>query len=173
MGVSLLDAVFAAWLAASAIHQFDWKFWRPVSACDCFGLLPRWTFFAPRPGTDDVRLVYRDVLDGGAHTGWSELDTLPARDGLARMFWNPGKLDSKAVFDLVQMLAAEVEPSRPFPRAVLISVPYLQILDSVMQPPRAPGATARQFALLQTRGHVPPRQPTVLLLSQPHTFGLA
>jgi hypothetical protein len=170
MGVFLLGFVFSVWLVASAMNQFEWKFWRHVTNWDFFALLPRWTFFAPRPGTDDVRLVYRDVLPGGSHGGWVEIETSPGSNPLIRMFWNPVKLDNKALFDLVHLLAEQVDACQEFPRVALISMPYVQLLDPVMQLPRGPEATHRQFALLRTRGHVPPRETAILLLSQPHAF---
>jgi hypothetical protein len=167
---TLLEVIFVVWFVASVINQFEWKWWTTIRGVDVFSILPRWTFFAPHPGTDDVRLVYRDILEGGASAGWRELPTAPYRPAWMRMFWNPEKLDNKAVFDLVQMMAMQVERFKPYPRAALISLPYLQLLDPIMQRPRAADAVARQFALVSTRGHLPPREPAILMVSPAHPF---
>jgi hypothetical protein len=170
---TVLSVILVVWFIASVINQFEWKWWTPVRALDCFSVLPRWTFFAPRPGTNDVRVVYRDVLEGGVSAAWRELPTAPYRSVVVRMFWNPEKLDNKAVFDLVQMMGMEIEAFKSHPRAALISVPYLQLLDPIMQLPRPVGAVARQFALVTTRGHEAPREPTILMVSPAHPFSRA
>jgi hypothetical protein len=173
MRFSALDVAFVLWLVASAVNQLEMRWWRGVAARDLFGLLPKWTFFAPRPGTDDTRLVFRDVLKDDGYSAWMEVPTFPARSVWVRMFWNPEKLDGKALCDLAQLLALHVEDSQSLPKAALVSLPYIQLLDSVMQMPRGGESTARQFALVRTQGHVPPRQTNVLLLSQVHNFELA
>ena len=170
---TFLSVIFVVWFIASVINQFEWKWWAPVRALDCFSILPRWTFFAPRPGTDDVRVIYRDVLKGGTSAGWRELPTAPYRPAVVRMFWNPEKLDNKAVFDLVQMMGMQIEAFKSYPRAALISLPYLQLLDPIMQRPRPPDAVARQFALVSTHGHEPPREPAILMVSPAHPFSRA
>jgi hypothetical protein len=86
------------------------------------------------------------------------------------MFWNPEKLDSKAVFDLVQLLAREAERCKDSPSAMLVTFPYIQLLDPIMRAPASSGAKARQFALVSTRGHEPPRELTILMLSTVHAF---
>jgi hypothetical protein len=166
----LLNVIFVMWLVATAINQFEWKFWLKVHALDCFGLLPRWTFFAPRPGTNDVRIVYRDICENGTLSSWLELPTMPCRRALVRMFWNPEKLDNKAVFDLAQVLGTEAAAFKSFPKASLASFPYIQLLEPVMTRPRSEGAIARQFALITSRGHIPPRETVVIMLSQQHPF---
>jgi hypothetical protein len=173
MTIGVLEIGFALWLVASAVNQFDWQRWRQIASLDVFGLIPCWTFFAPRPGTDDLRLVYRDVLQNGSHGAWREIETMPEPNPFVRMFWNPGKLDSKALCDLVQMLAHHAQDTEQSPTATLVTLPYVQLLDSVMRFPRAPSATARQFALLKTHGHVAPRETAVVMLSRPHLFEAA
>lgn len=166
----LLDLLFLVWLVASAINQFSWPWWKRVAGFDLFGLLPYWTFFAPRPGTDDTRLVYRDVMDDGSRGGWIEVATICESSPLLRMLWHPAKLDNKALSDLVQMLATEVQARDTKPAAMLISLPYVQLLEAVMRAPREERVTARQFALLRTHGERPPRETSVIVVSQPHGF---
>jgi hypothetical protein len=165
-----LYVVFGIWLVATAINQFEWKFWSNVRALDCFGLLPKWTFFAPRPGTNDVRIVYRDHLKDGTRGSWVELPSTPYRNALVRMFWNPEKLENKAVFDLVQALGMEYSACKTHPAATLVSIAYIQLLDPIMKRVRNDETIARQFALITTRGHVPPRKPEILMVSLAHPF---
>jgi hypothetical protein len=40
-------------------------------------LLPRWTFFAPNPGTVDYHLCYRHRLANGEFTHWQEVSDPP------------------------------------------------------------------------------------------------
>lgn len=166
----LLYGIFVTWFIACVINQFDWKWWSKARLLDCFAILPRWTFFAPKPGTSDIRVVYRDLFEPDGAGAWAELPTAPSRHALLRMFWNPEKLDNKAVYDLVQLLGTEAAGFESHPRAALVSLPYLQLLEPIMQLPRAAGAVARQFALVSTQGHVPPRETSVLMVSGPHPF---
>jgi hypothetical protein len=168
--VLFLYIVFGVWLVASAINQFQWKFWTKVQAFDVFGLLPCWTFFAPNPGTSDLRIVYRDILDNGGRSSWAEMVTLPNDNSFYRAIWNPEKFDSKAAFDLAQLLGTDAMAAKEHPRAALISMSYIQLLDPIMKCPRGEEAVARQFALISTRGHVPPRETVVIMLSQAHRF---
>ena len=170
MSLFVLDLAFALWLAASAINQFDWKWWSKVRAFDAFALLPKWTFFAPLPGKDDLRVVYRDLFENGTPSSWSELQTTPRRGALIHMLWNPEKLDNKAVFDLSLMFAIEVAQFESFPKAAPVALSYIQLLDAVMQPRRTYGTVARQFGVVATRGHRPPRKTEILMLSQAHPF---
>src|ERR1041385_2055650 len=134
-----LYLIFGIWLIASSINQFEWKFWSNVRALDCFGLLPKWTFFAPHPGTTDVRIVYRDLLKNGNQGPWVEFPSTPYRPALVRMFWNPEKLENKAVFDLVQELGREYSMCKAHPKAALVSISYIQLLDPIMKRARNAG----------------------------------
>lgn len=61
------------------------------------GLIPVWTFFAPRPGTSDEVLLYRDRL--GEHETSEWMPVLSPRARAGRFLWNPGKRVSKLVTD--------------------------------------------------------------------------
>ncbi|MEZ4299384.1 MAG: hypothetical protein R3B70_30820 [Polyangiaceae bacterium] len=162
----LLCAFFGLWLLASILgqlntasekrHRFRW-----VRRYDVLGLVPTWTFFAPRPSTADLHLLYRDKLATGQLTPWTEVVLVEARSPL-HILWNPGKRQRKLLTDAMGMLSREVVharklrrgggPSRPraWQESIQSSLPYLIFLHHVSMLPRLPGATATQFALFQS-----------------------
>ena len=102
---SLVDAIvavfLAAWLGLCIATQFPQAVFQGVRKWDVFRLLPRWSFFAPRPLTSDYHFLYRDSLSDGTHTDWTEVHFSPPRMALLASCWNPEKRQSKAFCDLV------------------------------------------------------------------------
>jgi hypothetical protein len=116
---------------------------------DVFCMLPIWTFFAPRPGTMDTRLLWREAL-GGGHVGpWHELS--PPRASAWRALWNPARRTQKAIADAGGILAQGVGESE----SVVLTIPYLMLLRYVSVQTGSPHAIARQFVLVQTAGEPP------------------
>ena len=111
------------------------------------GLIPHWTFFAPVPGTADYFLLYRDQLLDGSLTDWRELPLCDSRKPW-HCFWNPGKREKKALFDLTSALMREalMDPVE----ATQISVPYLVLLAHVSGLPRAYAGQGTQFLLMMS-----------------------
>ena len=114
----LVWALVLAWLLATAIAQLPGKVGMFPRRLDALGILPAWTFFAPRPGISDPVLVGRDRLADGSFSQWQILWREPRQR--LRFLWRPGKRVSKLVSDCGSSLR-QADASGP----VLLSVPYL------------------------------------------------
>lgn len=164
-----VGAFFAAWFAATVLHQSPPRWWMRVKKFDTLRLVPRWTFFAPRPGRHDQHLVYRDIV-GGVAGDWLEIeagDFHPVR----RWLFNPTRFRQKALFDLVNRLkAARGEFARHGldARAVQLSAGYMALLAWVAAQPARTRPCLRQFALATTAGHGSGRTLKLLYVSEPH-----
>ncbi len=159
-----LAICLAAFWLVSAYCQHKSKGERYVRSHDPFGIIPYWNFFAPTPGTWDYSLLYRDRLATGNHTVWREIQLCSPRkawDGI----WNPGKREKKALFDIVTSLmqsATEVEADR-----LVLTVPYIILLDYVSAMPRPYSADATQF-LLMAEEPGSGKEPFVMFNSHEH-----
>jgi hypothetical protein len=167
VAVTVIASVVAAvWFGATAISQFRNPVGRWIKAHDAFALVPMWTFFAPNPGTRDLRLLWRDRLVDGTLAPWHEV--LPPDTGLGRALWHPWKRQRKAVFDagqLVSLIAAQ-NGNDPL---LLVTFPFVMLLAAVCALPASPLSRARQFVILDTTGRDDgPQEPRLLLASHWH-----
>jgi hypothetical protein len=164
----LVGILFAVWLLASLIHQFRFPWWQRLASYDRLRLLPRWTFFAPNPGRQDLHLLYRS-WENGQSRSWQELEI--AHSGHRwRWLWNPERYPNKALSDLVQGLLVNNASlsEQDTPRLVMLSGYYLSLLALVMeQPPAAPGSE-RQFAIVATQGFDSNRPLDLKFISERH-----
>lgn len=167
---ALLWAVLAAWFVLTAAAQVSARLRRWVRGHDPLHLVPQWNFFAPTPGDLDFHLLYRDVSD--ERTGpWTEVQQERCRPLLGAV-WNPAKRGNKAVVDLCQRLAAEITeaPAGHAPAMVMLTVPYLLLLNHVMGFDRGPGVLGRQFLLMTSGGADATRPATPMFVSATHPF---
>ncbi len=102
VGTVVVGGVLVVWFVASTIHQFSPPWWGRYRRFDRMRLLPRWNFFAPRPGRLDQHLVYRDTVDG-VPGPWCEIDT-GRSPVVTRWLVNPARFRQKAMIDLVNRL---------------------------------------------------------------------
>lgn len=143
----------AVWFAISIVAQFSDQVgdWFPRTAS--LGLIPLWTFFAPRPGMHDTHLLYRDRLRNGKIGSLSCVPSTEKRRWY-HAIWNPGKYRNKVVADLndslMQYLARVAMQDRDI-RVVVLSNPYLILANLVMQMPCPEEAEARQFILARDK----------------------
>jgi hypothetical protein len=192
---TVLIAALAAWFALSVLGQVAavrWRapFLRPLEALrglrkyDLFGLIPLWTFFAPRPAWTDFHLLYRDRLADGTLTPWTEVMAIEARRWW-HFAWNPRKHERKAVIDVVRMLSRRLfstdraswsaaivpltddKPWVEIPPGVHTSLPYLAILHMVSNLPRLGASDATQF-LIMIADAARSGEPTVMMVSALH-----
>lgn len=159
--------VFVAWLILTVLNQFNFDFNIHFRRHDHGHLIPRWTFFAPNPGTADYHIVYRDLdADGAPCGGWIEVP-IPIRSSLA-LVWNPQKRSRKVVTDMSQSL---LRIARVNELSATVSIPYLAMLQLVVtHAPPQPNGTQRQFAIVQTFGREPTSQPVLIYRSALHPF---
>jgi len=170
-----LTCLFSSWFVVSVVHQLSTRAGKAVRRHNTFGLIPGWTFFAPNPGTIDYRFVYRDGTDE-AFSAWREIEWCRPRVW-AHAFWHPDRHRTKLVLDYINALVITVKeidqmglPEEDAQLSLLVSVPYLALLNIVMTMPRVDGGTFRQFALIEQRPSQSSDSPRVILCSRPHPF---
>jgi hypothetical protein len=162
IGIGLL-----LWLILSAIHQFSFDcINKLVGRYDRFMLMPRYTFFAPNPGSTDYRLLIRDFRSENEPSAWQEIPLVRKRS-LLDAFWNPDKRRSKGLFDLAQSLM-QVRRESENPSVLMTSVPYIALLHFIDRLPREGTVRQRQFMVVQTYGIYPQSGPEVLITSGVH-----
>jgi hypothetical protein len=162
-GLALL-VVLGAWFGVSVAFQFRPRKLAALRTYDYFSLMPVWTFFAPRPGTSDTHLLFRDRLLGIGLTPWRDI---PVRRTPLRGFWNPHKRVAKTLRDLelhlLQLQAAKLKREQ-----VCLSMPYLVLINYIAALPRANFSASTQFAVARSWGHYGRAEPDIVFLSEFH-----
>lgn len=161
-----VGVLLGAWLGMSVLCQLPWKALARIQAWDRFGIVGRWNFFAPLPGTSDYYLLVREHYDQGVTGTWTELVLTGPPRGLMTALWTPDKRNPKAFFDLTSALARQAASLPDAKDAIPFSVPYLMLLNMVASTARSPLVRARQFLLMKTEGSEQPAQ--VIFLSNAH-----
>jgi len=164
--------LLAAWFIVSVAAQFSDRIAIHFPRLSSLGLIPCWTFFAPRPGVDDIHLLYRDRL---SYAEIGELTYVPTIEDRRwyHFIWNPKKYHSKIFCDLTSSLRSHLHVLREKdhdPRIIMLSTPYIMILHLVMRLPRTPEVTARQFILASTKSLRTDPQRAIVFFSEFHCF---
>jgi hypothetical protein len=152
--------ILGAWFVGSVVHQLG------LIRSDRFGLIPRWTFFAPNPGREDTHVIFRDK-ENGRWCSWQTLTPAASRPAW-RWLWNPQRFPRKAAADLANGMRRSASHLKEVPRALLLSNSYVAILRWVMEQPRSRESTHRQFAIVTSRGFAEQQHLDILFLSEPH-----
>ncbi len=147
----LCACLFAAWFGLSVANQFETPFTYRLRKLDIFGLISVWKFFAPRPGIHDHYILIQDCDSTGQLLEWKQL-LGPSVRRPQSFVWNPGKWESKAIADLLQLVAQANSFGRLDNRTLMLTSPYLVILHFVLGQPCGPEVVARRFALVQKTG---------------------
>jgi hypothetical protein len=140
-------AVAAGWLAATVLAHVPSQrmaFW--IRRFDHAALIPIWTFFAPRPGTQDQVLVVRDVLRDGLVTDWRLVVQPRPPHILVRAIWNPEKRLDKLVNDCVGSVLTLSQLDRSF---LALDVSHLLLQRLAEQAPHDFRAEHFEFAILR------------------------
>jgi hypothetical protein len=165
-------ALFSAWFAISVASQLSDSVGTYFRRLSSLGLVPCWTFFAPRPGVDDIHLLYRDRLADGTIAKPTYVPTIEHRRWYHGI-WNPNKFHNKVFYDLTSALRVQLRTIRKEnfdPHTIMLSTPYIMMLHLVMRMPRPPDATARQFILANTRSKKADPEHAIIFLSGFHHF---
>ena len=168
--VLALCLFLGVWLLLAIVNQWGEAVQRKLSRFDPCHLVPRFTFFAPNPGRTDYHLFYRSATADDHFTDWLEYAPAESRS-LITALWNPGKRFRKSLTDIARVFITWQGPSEPdgHDRArILLSLPYLALLNVIASIPCETGTVARQFAILQSTGFLPDKPLTVLFRSELH-----
>jgi hypothetical protein len=165
--VVLAIGVLMLWLVCSVILQFGPTWFSFIERYDVFMLLPRWTFFAPRPGMSDYHLLYRDQLENGLLSDWVEIPITEERK-LYSFLWNPEKKSKKILSDVVASLLQLGQSGVRESTALMLSLPYLILLNVVVHHDQRRAGTQRQFVLVEKFRHEGNPTIRVLLTSASH-----
>lgn len=162
---AFLGAALATWLVLSIANQVQrGRFIARAKRHDQLALIPTWTFFAPRPGTTDFHVMYRDCSAAGGVSRWREIP-MP-RPGRMRAVFNPSKRLGKGVTDMCNTLLRLSRQN--LGRRLYLQIPYLTLLQYACAAPRTGASQLRQFAIVRTTGHGTPRDTTMLFVSALH-----
>ena len=162
-------AVLATWLVGSIVNQFRFAWFQRIAERDSFALLPLWTFFAPNPGQSDYHVVYRDRHADGSMTDWREIDITEPRRWYS-FLWNPEKRSKKVLSDIVASLVDTIGTQPDLGNAIMLTLPYLLLLNVISQLDTTPDVTHRQFVIVETFGFNPTDKPRVILRSDFHAL---
>ena len=141
--IILLAVIFVI----TCISQFQNKMVDNIRRWDLINFLPAWYFFAPRPITYDLHLLYRDEYTGGEISSWKEVAFSTQRKWW-HFVWNPKKRLNKSFFDIFKDLMdhLKIDTKEEF---VVMSLPYLLLLDFITNKEHAPFAQRTQFAIIR------------------------
>jgi hypothetical protein len=133
---------------------------------DPLGLVPDYRFFAPVPIQSTYHLLYRDRLEDGTVTLWTEVPM-----HRPRRWWyaccSPVRRRNKAFVDVVTELARIIHTIGP--DAVPHSIAYLTLLRFVTALPHPVAARATQYGVMVSMLDArPPTEPDLLLASNFH-----
>jgi hypothetical protein len=156
--LTLFGAMLVVTVAAQP-RRFGWV--RSLKERDACAWIPIWTFFAPNPGVNDTRVLWREQLVGGEAGPWHEM--APMRRSPIRAVWNPTNRARKAVTDCAPMILQLASRDR-HSLLPMLSLPYLMIVQHMAGLPGSPLGQARQFAVVNTQGEDTEDSPFQLLM---------
>ena len=158
-------SILALWFLLSALAQLNFRAMGAVKARDMFSLIPNWSFFAPRPGTFDYHLVFRDLGSAGEFSKWQEIPLAEERTLWGAM-WNPEKRSKKVLSDVVQSLVRLAQDKSI--RDYSLAIPYLVILNYISSFPRKMATLQTQFMILRSDGFFSQQDPQFIFRSNMH-----
>jgi hypothetical protein len=157
--------VLSTWIVATLASQFNHPWSRQLALHDPLRLLPRWTFFAPRPGTTDYSIIYREIGEDDSPAQFVEL-VIPTRTLRSALF-NPYKRQRKTLHDLANSLGRLQLSDQWNSQTIYMSLPYIALLNFLSSQPGAKGGRI-QFCLMATQGRSDSNPPHVVLKSAIH-----
>jgi hypothetical protein len=159
--------LYVVWVGATIANQFHSRCPAWIRGLDVFGLIPVWTFFAPNPGMTDYYLLYRDRLPDGSLDNWRKVELKPWENGFRVALWNPTKRKQKALSDMVGGLIRLAKHRER--KGLIVTVPYLLILNFITSRPHSLGTNGTQFMVLEHGGFAgDPERSRVLVMSGIH-----
>lgn len=161
----ILTLLFSSWMAVSILYQFKFRALQPIKKFDTFGLIPTWTFFAPRPISKDYQLVlgisdqHRECVD------WVDLNLVVERR-FFHWFWNPNQRINKVIGDIIRSLR-KISSDNSID-SVIGSFQYVLLLNYLAHREMGISYNKIQFVILVSHGFIDKTGPQVLLKSNEH-----
>jgi hypothetical protein len=169
---SIVISLLICWFIFSVANQHPMaRRWIPSAIRSLF-MLPSLSLFAPEPIDVDYHLLWRDIATNGTVDSWRELNMNSVSP--LRALWNPSGRDFSALIQVTSQLSllanASESACRTGQHVILVSLPYLFLLNAVAAQPRSTGAADRQFMIVETRGFGADRQLRLGMLSEIHAL---
>lgn len=162
----IIALLLVGWFLLLVLNQFGLRWLETVRTHDYLGLLAEWKFFDRESGQTDYRLLYREKDADGQLSVWREIPIAEGRRAF-HCFWNPQKRSVKVLTDIASgLLGSELRHQK----AVMLSLPYLLLLQTVSHYEIHETPIQRQFMILKTLGRRSPAPPQVLFRSEFHTI---
>lgn len=136
------------------------------------GIIPKWTFFAPKPGVTDFRISYRCFTGVNESTGLVPVFEEFFHRPFYAFIWNPNKRLKKAVFDMSVELATMLEQNHHKNNNyyIEISLPYLLILSYVSSLPQVQLYSKVQFVISLSSYHAGEEKLQLMYTSNIHSL---
>jgi hypothetical protein len=147
----LLAAFLSAWLVLTIVWNvppLDRAVSPKLPAGRWLQLVPLWSFFAPRPVSRDFALLYRDRYETGELSPYFEVMREGTPWKIRKALWHPESRSRKALSDAATYLLRLAQESGNRD-ALVLSVPYLLLLNRVSAITKPLGARERQFILVR------------------------
>jgi hypothetical protein len=148
----LFYSIVTLWLVITLFAQHS-RFQPLINSIDAFHVIPRWTFFAPNPGTRDYHLVLRDRCRDGRMSSWKSVSIYSPRPRFGYL-WHPQKRASKIMNDAIQSIKLLLKCGDVGATGLPFTMPYLLLLYYAAHavPPEA-DAIEFQIAIIESTGH--------------------
>jgi hypothetical protein len=180
MALLIIAAVFETWLGLTIVFQFMRPSPRWIKHHKLIPkhVIPKWTFFAPSPGSVDYRIVFQDYRAEEEPVGNIREIPLHVQRSILHAIWNPDKRRRKAFFDIAQQLQ-QLQQMQPLQQdrirgiglGIQMTTPYLAILNVIMEPkPTSSEARYRRFLIVFTTGFDGATVPQPVFASNFHPF---
>ncbi|UTW62799.1 hypothetical protein KFE98_01180 [bacterium SCSIO 12741] len=134
--IAFVITMLAMFSIASILYQIK-PIQKVLLKYDPLGLLPNYSFFAPKPISNDFRIVYR-VKD---RKEWEEVP-MYQKFYLFRFLWNPFKYYNKGFIDSCQAVHKEYSLLKD-KNLIQLSIHYLNLLSVVAKVLRSPSPRKR------------------------------
>ncbi len=164
-----VSSIFIVWFIITILVQFkDTELTTWIKSYDALSLLPLWTFFAPNPGVNDYHLLYREENEKGERSNWKEIEINENRT-FSTCLWNPNKRSKKVLSDVIQNVVSMINEYKEKPHAIMVSLPYILILNAIMKEQKLHLDTQKkQFLLSASHGYESSKAPQLVLISEFH-----
>jgi hypothetical protein len=140
------------WILITIITQFSENKITKYLPKFLISFIPKYTFFAPLPGTQDYSLFIRYKTKDDLLSNWKDLNPYQEKRNWYAFLWNPKRRVDKSFFDLTITFLSiynsfHDKDSNDYRIKLLTSVPYLMVISYISNLPQIPIYNQVQFSL--------------------------